>query len=120
MTVLFDNDISGDGISDLVGSNHVLFWECHLTALGGDVRELEVTAPDHILRAGWVSLGDRFTIGTGPFLDRWRQPVQLNFLETLWTPIPSDSPGGSLSVLATRVRWHLSPGTLGHLFVFGP
>lgn len=119
MTVLFDNDILGDGISDLIGGTHVLYWECHLSALGGDVRELEVTAPDHILRAGWISLGDRFAIGGGPAMDRWRQPFQLNFLETLWTPTPSENAAGPFSLTASRVRWHLSPGTLGHLYVFG-
>lgn len=116
---LYDADIAGDGSAVLTGSN-VFFLVCHLTATGGPVRELEQGSPDHILRAGWLSLGDQLNVIGGVDLEYWRAPIWLDFIDTLWTPVPSGiHAGAALTLLATRVRWHLAIGCAGHLYIFG-
>jgi hypothetical protein len=120
MPFYFDGDVSGQGAADLVGGSRVLYVAVHLSALGDQVHGTGDTVTDHILKAGFVSLGDHFSIGVELPHDWWRAPIWFDWEDTLWTPIPSaDAAGGALSVQATRVRWYLSPGTAGHLSVFG-
>jgi hypothetical protein len=117
--VLLDRDIANSGADSLSGGTGVLFVSVQVLTVGGEARPLEVADPDHYLRLGWFSLGDHFSVETGPELDWWRAPVYVDLLNTLWTPVPTDSPGGSLTVQCTRIRWSLGPGTTAHLHVFG-
>lgn len=119
MPVYYDADISDSGAADLVGGSSVLYAAIHLTALGPLVTVPWAGETDHILRAGFVTLGDHFDIGDGDSHDWWRAPIWLDFVDTLWTPLPSGDSGGGLVVQATRVRWSLSPSTTGHLHIFG-
>jgi len=47
MTVLYDADISGDGLDVMAGSN-VIYMVWHLSVLDPEVRILHPTAPDQI------------------------------------------------------------------------
>jgi hypothetical protein len=119
LTVLFDGDISDAGAADLVGGSNIFFVTVHLTALGPLVSIPWSSDTDHILRAGFFSLGDHFDIGDSDVHDWWRAPIWIDFSDTLWTPLPTTDSSGPLTVVATRVRWSLSVGTTGHLHVFG-
>jgi hypothetical protein len=120
VTLYFDGSVSDSGTADLVGGEDVQFVSVDVTTLGGRVSAIEPDNPDHLLRMGWFSLGDHFDVGFGD-IDHWREIVWINFTGTLWTPAPSGIVGGSpLSVLARRVRWWFSPGTVAWLRVFGP
>lgn len=97
----------------------VIYAIVHLTTLGSGVRVVDPADPTHILRAGWISFGaNPNTIG-GIARDYWEYPWYLNFTENRWVP-NTGSPGTTLPVhRASRVRWYLSAGTLGHLYIFG-
>jgi hypothetical protein len=115
---IVDQDIAGDGIVTFAVTADVLFMLCRLDTLGPDVRELEASAPDHVLRAGWLTLGDQVT-AFGETHNYWRKPIFLDFATTLWTTEPSRVGATDGTLLASRIRWHLSVGTHGHLYVFG-
>lgn len=119
MTVMLERDIVGSGADALVGTNNLLFIAVQVTAVGGDARPLEVTDPDHYLRLGWFSVGDNFSVGVGPLTNWWRAPVWVDFLDFLWTPIPSGNGAGPLFLQATQFRWSLTLGTEAHVLVFG-
>lgn len=117
---MLDRDISAAGVDNLVGTSRLLFVALEITAIGGLVRDSGDGQPDHILRAGWFSIGDNFSVDTGPLMDWWRPPVWIDFEDLLWTPSPSyDAAGGALALQATRFRWWLSPGTTAHVYIFG-
>lgn len=119
MPAYFDADISGSGQSALV-SNNVIYLVCRLTTLDRSVRILDPIPPaDHILRAGWLSLGDVLNVIGGVNVDYWREPIFLDFETTLWTPIASGGGGGPFTLQATLVRWSLAGSTSGHLYIFG-
>lgn len=117
MPTYLDRDISGDD-TDVLPSNQVIYAVAWLSALGGDVREGDAHS-GQILRAGWFSFGDLFNVIGATDREYWREPIYLNFQGTLWTPDPSTSGGGPLVLIASRVKWHLSVGTTGHLYVYG-
>lgn len=113
-----DVDIVDTDILDLGGVVNILFWAVHLDALGGGVSYPEGTRTDYQLRAGWVSLGDHFSAIGGVDRDYWRAPDWLNFPDTLWTPNSTQTISGvPATTLASRLRYSLSPGTSGHIFV---
>jgi len=112
-----DRDIGGDG-SDVFTGNQVLYAVVRLTSLGGDVRDGDVGS-GQILRAGWITFGDELAV-IGSTAEYWRELIYLNFTTTLYTPNPStDAASGALRLIASRVKWHLSFGTNGHIYVFG-
>lgn len=116
---VFETDISGDG-SAALGFGNVIYAVCHLSSVGGPVRELEQGSPDHILRAGWFAFGDTLNVIGGVNLEYWRAPIWLDFVNTLFTPLPSGiHAGAALVELGTIVRWHVAIGCAGHLYVFG-
>lgn len=118
MAVYYDADVSGQGSADLVGGSSVLYFSVELTALGPLVTVPNADETGHVLRAGWVSLGDHFDLGGGD-VDWWREPIWIDFTRTLWTPLPTNDSGGPLTIVATRVRWSFSVDTTAHLHVFG-
>lgn len=112
----FDSAVSGSGSASW-SSAAVLFVSCDITTVGLGPRIVDDA--DHIIRAGWFSLGDSFDIGLGTF-DYWRLPIWVDFVHFLWTPIPSDLVGGAaLALTTTRIRWHFESGVIAHLHVFG-
>lgn len=118
MATLLDLDISGDGQDTLAGTEVilVLVW---LFTLGPGVREGDLGS-DQIMRAGWFSLGADWSAIMGSTADYWRTPVYLNFVRTMWQPDPSIvNTTDNLTVWATRLKWHLSAGTTGHINVWG-
>jgi hypothetical protein len=118
MGVLLDRDISGAGTDSLAGLN-VWYAVHHFFTLGLEVRDLDGTVDDYFLRAGWVSFGDSLSVIGGVALDYWRTPVHLNFHEQLITPIPTDDGSSVFVMRASRIRWFLSPGCTGHIYVYG-
>jgi hypothetical protein len=118
MPAYFDADISGDASSALA-SNQLVYLVCHNITPSPGQRELEVGSPDHVLRAGWLAFGDTLNVIGGINRAYWRQPIFLDFEDMLWTPDPSGQPGTPFELQATLVRWHIPPGGLYHLYVFG-
>lgn len=117
VAVYLDRAIADDG-EDSFPSNQLIYALIQLSGLGGDVRPVDVGS-GHIIRAGWIAFGDVFSAIDELETTYWREPVFLNFNRVLWTPNPSTSGGGPLTLIATRVKWHLGVGTVGHLYVFG-
>lgn len=120
MGVYFDGEITADDVIDFSSEgSHVLYVAFTVTT--PPIRPGFPTdgLDDHHLRIGWFSLGDNFDIGGGA-TNFWRALEWWNFDDNLWTPLPStDSGGGGLSVAATRIRYFLFPGTIGHLHIYG-
>jgi hypothetical protein len=114
---LVDRDISGHG-SESFGNKQVSYVFVHLDSLGVNVNSPEPGVLDHILRAGWIAFGYNGDAGDGTIRDYWREPIWLNFVDTEWTPVPQYQ-GSDQTIWATQVRWWLSPGTTGHLWVNG-
>lgn len=117
MPTYLDSDIAGDG-QDVFPSNQVIYLVVHVTTLGDEARIPALTVPDQVLRFGWLALGDSLDVGDGA-RDYWREPLWINFLDTMWTPDPSTLAGSPLVLIASRIRWHLSVGAAAHLYVFG-
>lgn len=118
--VAFSGSVSGQGSNTFAATDQILFVAVHLSALGLDVRSPDLGITDHILRAGWFSLGDHFDNGSGTAYDYWRAPVWCDFPNTLWTPIPTHEGTGfaPTTLVASRIRWSFGPGTSGYLEVF--
>jgi len=119
MANYFDADISGAGQADLVGGNSVQFFLCHLTATGPGVRRVIDATDDQLLRAGYIAFGRTLTLIGGVSRDYWHAPIYLDWDNQRWIPEPNQNSAGVLNIVATRVRWRLSPGTTGHLLVVG-
>jgi hypothetical protein len=114
-SIAFDSDVSGDGSASWSAAG-VLYVSCDLLALGFLPRVVDNS--DHVIRAGWFSLGDNFDIGLGAH-DYWRAPIYINFETQLWTPeVTGDGGGSAFVVTATRIRWHFATGVDAHLHVF--
>ncbi len=120
MALYFDSSVSGSGAADLVGGQDVEFVSVDVTTVGPLASNIEPGVSDHWLRLGWFALGDHFDVGFGD-VDHWRPIIWCNFDGNLWTPDPTANVGGaSMSLLARRVRWWFSSGTVAWLRVFGP
>lgn len=120
MTALVDQDIANAGIVGFGGVKHVQQVYVWIRAYGGQVTHPDATF-DHVMRAGWVSLGLQSSIIGAVSSGYWRPPIWLNFQGTWWTPDPQSSEAGVLNFdQADQVRWCLSAGTLAHIYVYGP
>lgn len=119
MPIVFEDTVFDAGTADLGGVQHIAFWAAYMTAYGPVVNTPQHFGMDHMVRLGFVTLGDHFDNGDGMDVPYWREPVWLQFERNLWTPNPVyDGSGVFLSTLASWVRWSLSPGTEMHLRVF--
>jgi len=119
MANYYDADISGTGMADLTGGTSVQFFLLHLTTIGPKVRELDGLPDDRIIRAGWISFGRTLNLIGATSRDYWHPPIFIDFSDQRWIPSPNQSASQILTLVATRVRWYLSPGTEGHLLVVG-
>lgn len=117
MPAYFDDDISGDGQETFPGGE-VLYAVVHVTTVGPEARLVAPAVADQYLRLGWFAFGDSLDV-IGGARDYWRDAVWINFLDTLWTPVPSSNDPVALGLVATRLRWHLTFGTEAHMYVFG-
>jgi hypothetical protein len=120
MGVYIDQVVTGDVVVPCVGGNEVLLVCCRLTGIPPNVvSHPDATAPDHLLRAGWLSLGDTFSLPGDTPREYWRYPIYLDFETLFWTPVPTDSAAGPFRCIASLVRVHMAPGVAGQLYVFG-
>lgn len=117
MPTYLDRDISGDD-SDVLPGNSLIYAVVHVTSVGVEARPVE-GGSDRYLRLGWIAFGDSLSVIGSVERFYWREPVYLNYLDTLWTPDPSTSGGGALTLVGSRVRWHLGVGAAAHLYIFG-
>lgn len=117
MPAYFDSDLSGDG-QDVFPGGEVLYLIVHVTDPGVEARQPSPLVADQYVRIGWLALGDNLSL-IGGARDYWREPIWLNFLDTLWTPDPSSNTPNPLGLVATRIRWHLGVGAAAHCYVFG-
>lgn len=106
-------------MDNLTGGTSVQFFLCHLTSIGGLVRPLDELPDDRIVRAGWITFGRTLNLIGATSRDYWHPPIFLHFADQRWVPDPNQSNTQILTLVATRVRWYLSPGTEGHLLVVG-
>jgi len=119
MPIYVDQTLSGDAVLNLVGGNQVLFVACRLTVVPFNVSHPDASAPDHILRAGWLSLGDSLVLPGSSAEDFWRLPIFVDFQNTFWTPIPTTVGGTPQVVIASLIRVHFAIGVTGRVYVFG-
>lgn len=119
MTVYLDQSVSGDQVWNLSGGNQVLFLACDLGPLPDYVSHPDSTASDHVLRAGWLSLGDTLVLPGSTAFEYWRVPIQVNFVHFFWTPIPTGVGATAATCIASLVRVHMAPGVSARLYVFG-
>lgn len=119
MATYLDRDISGSGIDDLTGGNAVQFFLLHLTTIGPTARQLDGLADDRIIRAGWIAFGRTLNLIGATSRDYWHAPIFIDFADRRWIPEPNQNSSTVLTIVATRVRWYLSPGTAGRLLVVG-
>lgn len=109
----YADTVTGTAEIDLGSVVQVLFVGARVVTLGDDARLTEPLRTDHMLRAGWFSLGDHFDIGSDTDRNYWRAPIWLDFPTTLWTSNPTNVGTGldPTTTLASRFRYSLSPGT---------
>jgi len=116
---IYSASIAGDGAASMGGSA-VWYAVCHMTAVAAGARELEVGSSDHLLRAGWVAFGDTLSVIGATARDYWRAVWWLDFVDSLYTPVPSTGEaGGPLGLVASRIRWHIPVGGAADIYVFG-
>lgn len=111
-----DQDISGTGQIDFGAVRNLLFWSAHIAQRGDLVHEVNLPS-GQLYRVGWVSLGDHFAVGGVSDRFYWREPTWLFFDENLWTPVLTTPGAPPPTLLASGIRWYLTPNTLGRLFV---
>lgn len=119
MTVLFDADVSGQGIGAFSATrvNYLLF---NLLEAGPEVRPFSARDSDYLGRIGWITLGVDVDIPGQIEAIAWRAPWWLNFVNTEVSGVPqTDSAANDFGIWATHARWSLTEGTEGHLFVYG-
>lgn len=120
MPVHLDQDISGHGEAAAVaGNGEVIYALIHLTALGPDVRFPDISDSSMIIRAGWWTMGAQLSVIGGVNRRYWEFPIHIDMVDQRWVP-NGGAPGTTVPVhRANWFRWRLSPGTTGHIYVFG-
>lgn len=119
MALLFDDTISDTGSYDF-GATRVNYWFFHTFELGSQAKAASARDIDYLLRMGWVTLGTQLEVPDLGTLEFWREPVWLNFYNTIWTSVPqTDVSANDFGTWATHVRWSLTTGMVGRLVVFG-
>ena len=118
MTVLYDADISGAG-SDVLAGSEIWYAAILVSTPPDGARLLEGPPLGHYLRMGYVSFGSTLSVIGGTAIQYSRAPIWLDFIDTMWTPIPSTVNGQVQSMVADSVHWWIPPGGLAHLYVYG-
>lgn len=119
MTVYLDTTTAGDQVLGLVGGNQVIFVAIDLTTVDPSVSHPDSTASDHLLRAGWFTLGDSLILPGSAAADYWRDPMYFSFERLFWTPDPSTLSGAPGVMIASLIRVHFAFGCAGRVYVFG-
>lgn len=120
MTVYADQAISGSGEVNFTLGVRLNYALVHVYVAPYDSRPLEVGDPDHMLRMGWIAFGADTDVIDATSRTYWSAPVWLDFLDTIWHPIPTtDSLANDFGVWASRVRWSLGLGGSAWLYVYG-
>jgi hypothetical protein len=120
VTVYLDQEISGNGQYNFGGAR-INFVLIELDVLGPKVFIADLGNTDQIAQAGWFALGSRSDYGTSVDHVFWTERKWINFQSFEWHPEPTVDVAAAtdLAVWASDVRWALSPGTHGFMFVFG-
>lgn len=119
MTILVEQSISGDGTVNF-GGNHVDYVLVRVTTEGAGIEHPYPTVSDRVERVGWFALGARSSAFDAVERLYWREIVWINWLLFEYSPIPQVVNGPpDTHVWASDIQWHLSPGTVASLFVFG-
>lgn len=105
-----DQAITGSGVIDFGGPQNVDHVTVHVTTFGGLCRFPDDGVTDHVLRAGWISLGYELTEGGQDTAIYWLPPWHIAFEHTL---IPLEL---NVTYPVTAFRWFLSPGTTAYVF----
>lgn len=117
--VAYHDTVSGTAEISFAATSQVLFVAVRLSVVGDTVRYTELGVTDHLLRAGWVSLGDHFDIGDGVDRNYWRAPIWVDFEHILWTCNPTHVGTGldPTTMVASRLRYSFSAGTTAEILV---
>lgn len=119
MSIFFDDTISNVGSFDF-GPQRVNYFLYHTFSLGPQAKEASARDSDYLLRIGWITFGTTVEVPDLGTLQFWREPIWLNFYNTIWTPVPqTDSSALDFAIWCTHVRWSLTTDTVGRLIVTG-
>lgn len=119
MGIYLDTAISGDQQFAFSGGNEVILVAIALDPVPFNVSHPDSSAPDHLLRAGWFSIGDSLVLPSTPAEDYYREPVFFGFERLFWTPVPTGSGGPPFTLIGSFIRTHCSTGVTGRAYVFG-
>ena len=109
MAVLYEADLSDDGIATFAGDavDHV---RINVTTLPPRADALDVTAPHEVIRVGWIALGGTYAEGDEGELTYNYEKMWIEFDQQLmWTSVPSHP--------ASHIRWRIWPGGVVHVLV---
>lgn len=119
MSTFFDDTISGAG-SFGFGAQRINYFLYHTFELGPEAKAASVRDIDYLLRVGWITFGTTVEVPDLGTLEFWREPIWLNYYNTIWSPVPqTDIAAQDFAVWCTHVRWSITSGTVGRLIVVG-
>lgn len=118
MTV-YSNAAASGSSSAALGMTFPTLLLVKLGTIGGLVNQPPAADSDQTLNAGWVAFGTT----QNPFGDGnevyWYEVIWLNFRLLHWPRDPTRISAAYAQLTADTIRWHLSPGTIAKLYVFG-
>lgn len=116
--ITFEDTLSDAGFSAL-GTARVYYVAWELVVGGPAVHNPQAWDTDTWLGIGHFQLGNDLTdAGAIPAIG-YGDPHWMNAEVGQWIVEPGDVDGAFTSVIASYIRWTLSPGTSVHLYVFG-
>jgi hypothetical protein len=111
---IFDDDITGTGVTD-VGDNKVKYILWRIDTVGWEARLLAVRDSDRYARIGFIALGYYGDVGDGTERHYWQPPIWIDWLNGEWIPPQTYASDGFQYMKS--VRWSLSDGVTGHLWI---
>jgi hypothetical protein len=120
MTVYVSQEIEGNGSVNFGGAQ-IQYLLIELDELGPKVFIADLGNTDQLAQAGWFSLGNRSSFGTGTEHVFWNERRWINFQSFMWHPEPTRDVAAAtdLAVWASDIRWALSLNTHGFIEVVG-